>query len=300
MGMEDVFVGLDCGGSSTRLLAVSRDGRVVATGQAGGANLLATPEKKLLRNLTAAAQDCPPARFVCAGFAGLVSEEDRRRALGYLSMAFPGATLRAEPDYYAAFAASEPGTDVCVIAGTGSLVCSRIGGAIVKSGGRGYLLGDEGSAFQYGRDALLAFLDDPSQVGPETRDLLEKGFRTLEPSDLVSQVYRASSPQAPIARLAKGFAADLRDGKPYALASLRRHSHLLAGVITRHLERNALLNLGRPIQVSLAGGMWQSAPAFRLALEAGLLEANPGEKFAMARITRAPVQGAADLAREMG
>lgn len=297
-GMSRVFVGLDCGGSSTRLLAVSCAGDILASAQSGSANLVSTPEKRLLKNLTAAAEECPPANFVCGGFAGLVGEEDRQRALAYLSVVFPGAKVRAEPDYFAAFAASEAGTDVCVIAGTGSLVCSRVKGQIVKSGGRGYLLGDEGSAFQYGRDALIAFLDDPASVGALVVETIERSFRTREPRAVISHVYRGGSPQAPVARLAKGLVQDAKDGRPYALASIEKNARALAGVVVGHVAKFGIGKDGQ-VRVSLAGGLWQGTGLIRDALAGSLTELDPERKYELTRIQRAPVQGAVDLAREM-
>jgi N-acetylglucosamine kinase-like BadF-type ATPase len=297
--MGRVFVGLDCGGSSTRLLAVSCAGDILASAQSGSANLVSTPEKRLLKNLTAVAEECPPANFVCGGFAGLVGEEDRQRALGYLSAVFPGAKVRAEPDYFAAFAASEAGTEVCVIAGTGSLVCSLYDGQIVKSGGRGYLLGDEGSAFQYGRDALTAYLDDPASVGPLVVETIERSFRTREPRAVISHVYRGGSPQAPIARLAKGLVQDAKEGRPYALASIEKNARALANVLVRHVAKYGIGKEDGVVRVSLAGGLWQGTGLIRDAFAAGLAELDPDRKYALTRIQRAPVQGAVELAREM-
>src|SRR5687768_11645928 len=135
-----VFVGLDCGGSSSRVLAVDFDGNIVFQGQSGAANLASTPENRLRRNLSHATDGCPHADYVCGCFAGLVSDDLRRRGEDHLKSLFPRAEVRAEPDYTAALYASPPGTDVCVIAGTGSLVCSRGADGILKSGGMGYIL----------------------------------------------------------------------------------------------------------------------------------------------------------------
>jgi N-acetylglucosamine kinase-like BadF-type ATPase len=190
------------------------------------------------------------------------------------------------------------GTDVCVIAGTGSLVCSRVGGAIVKSGGRGYLLGDEGSAFQYGRDALTAFLDDQDSVGALVVETIERSFRTREPRAVISHDYLGGSPQAPVARLAKGLVQDAKHGRGYALASIQKNATALAKVVVGHVAKYKL-GLDGKVRVSLAGGLWQGTGLIRDALATGLAELDPYREYELTRIQRAPVQGAVDLAREM-
>ncbi|MDR2158606.1 MAG: hypothetical protein LBP23_00905, partial [Treponema sp.] len=70
----------------------------------------------------------------------------------------------------------------CLIAGTGSVALGRSGdGRLVRSGGLGYMLGDEGSAAWIGRTAIARILrslegrDLPSSM---LRALLEKAGRT--------------------------------------------------------------------------------------------------------------------------
>src|SRR5205807_213868 len=147
------------------------EGNTVFRGEAGPANLSTTPNDQLQANLRKALHNAPQPNFACACFAGLATEDDRQRATIILAELFPKARLRIERDYPAAFVASPDGTDVCVIAGTGSLVCSRIASEseiqnpkskiqnFQKSGGNGYVLGDDGSAFQYGRALLRHHID---------------------------------------------------------------------------------------------------------------------------------------------
>jgi glucosamine kinase len=292
-----VFVGLDCGGSSSRVLAVDAEGTVLFQGQSGAANLASTPEPRLRKNLQHATQGCPNATFVCGCFAGLVSDEVRLRGEHFLRQLFPEAQVRAEPDYSAAFYASPEPTDVCVIAGTGSLVCSRgAGGAIVKSGGRGYILGDYGSAYHFGRDALLSFLDDPDSASTQLRDAVQELFHTLDEGAIVSSIYRAATPAALLGRLAKALGQDARDGRAYALESLDRNLAMLAGVVQRHVERHLANDT---VRISLTGGLWKGTPVFREAFSRLLVDALPVRQVEVIRSTRPPLYGAVELAKEM-
>lgn len=291
-----VFVGLDCGGSSSRVLAVDDQGDVLFQGHSGAANLVSTPESRLRRNLQHATRDCPPARFVCGCFAGLVSEDVRIRGELLLRDLFPDAVVRAEPDYTAAFYACPSGTNICVISGTGSLVCSRHEGRMVKGGGRGYLLGDQGSGFHYGREALVAFLDDPHGTSDGLRAAVVDAFGSDQESVIVPTVYR-SNPATLLAKLAKAVGSDAKNGLAYATKIVDRNSLALAEVVGQHIQRYHADR--KTINLCLAGGLWKSSPVFRDVFAEKIALVVPDTEFVVARILRPPLVGAVELAKEM-
>lgn len=292
-----IYLGLDCGGSSSRAMALDQEGHVIHQGQAGSANLVSTPERRLRSNLLQATRACPTADFICGCFAGLMTEDDRRRAEGYLAALFPGASVHAEPDYAAAFSACEEGTDICVIAGTGSLVCSRVDGAMVKSGGRGYLLGDEGSGYQFGRLALLEFLRNPAEASDNLREAVAKQFDSLQENVIVSRLYQLHSPQSTLAKLAKSLSQDAKEGRTYALDAIVQLMGPLADVVTAHVGRH--FSGAKSLKITLAGGLWQNAPHFRDAISRELEEKLPTMNLDIHRIVKPPVFGAVMLAKEM-
>jgi glucosamine kinase len=292
-----IFLGLDCGGSSCRAVAVDEAGAILHQGQAGPANLASTPPGKLQSHVIKSSKDAPRPDFVCACFAGLLIQDDRLRAEEMLRTVFPGAEVRAEPDYYAALMASDD-ADICVIAGTGSLVCSRHEGRLVKSGGRGYILGDIGSAYQYGRAAMLHFLDAGSgNVSESLRKLIEERFGSLTENDVLAKLYRGGLPAAQLAKLAPAFAKDARAGAEYTVPVLEEQSAGLARIVASHAERY----IGRTpeLSISLAGGLWESSTVFRNAFESKLRAMIPHSALTLMRIARPPVHGAVQLAREL-
>ncbi|MBC8063405.1 MAG: hypothetical protein H7Y17_01130 [Chlorobia bacterium] len=292
-----IYLGLDCGGSSSRAMALDQSGQVIHQGQAGSANLVSTPERRLRSNLMQATRECPEADFICGCFAGLMTEHDRHRAESYLSAIYPLARVHAEPDYAAAYSASEDGTDVCVIAGTGSLVCSRINGRMVKSGGRGFILGDEGSAFHIGRGALLHYLKSPREASDAMKEYLLKHFDSLEEGAIISRLYQMPSPQSTLAKLAKALSQDAKDGRPYALEIIGSQMDSLGTVVMRHAERN--FPTAKGLKITLAGGLWQNAPHYRDAITRRLEEKLPKMNLEVHRIVKPPVYGAVMLAKEM-
>lgn len=279
-----------------RALARDERGHLVFSGQAGAANLASTPEPALLNHLRLASKACPPPRTVCGCFAGLMDNSDRERAERILHRLFPKATVRAEPDFAATLRASAP-TDVCVIAGTGSLVCSMARGEPVKSGGRGHLLGDEGSGFQFGRDALIAYLDAPEQVSEGLKADIEKGFRTLDPARLVANVYRSSSPVASLAKLAKPLGRDAEAGFPYAQRIVENNLRALAKIVKGHIEMHFLG--AHSVRMTLAGGLWKSSGIYKQSFALELSRAMSDLEMQIQTIKRPPVEGAVSLAKEI-
>jgi glucosamine kinase len=292
-----VYVGLDCGGSSSRILAVDDTGKILFQGQSGAANLVSTPEGRLRKNLGNAANGCPVPDFVCGCFAGLINDNVRTRGLNILRDTFPESTnFRAEPDYTAALFASED-ADVCVIAGTGSLICSREDGRIVKSGGRGYILGDEGSGYYFGRDVLMTFLKNPDEISNSALRSIQEVFGSTEETIIITGVYKAPSPATILARLVKALGHDAAEGRPYAVASVRNHTTELANLFVRHVGEHH--PSATRLSVSLSGGVWKAAAIFKDTFREVLENSLPSVEFDIRRLTKPPLYGAVELAKEM-
>ncbi len=292
-----IFVGLDCGGSTSRALAVDENGEPVFRGQSGPANLLSTPQEVIVRNLRRATEGCPPATAVCGAFAGLVGTVQRELAEGLLHELFPGAIVLGVADYAAAHAAAATGTHVTVIAGTGSLVCGYDAeGTLVKMGGRGYLLGDEGSGYRFGHAALVHFLRRPAARSALLQDAVEKTFGTRDDAAIVSAVYQAASPQPLLARILPAFAIDLEAGDPYAEAFAQAELAELAELVATHVETHVF---DVPtVRIALAGGVWSASGRFERIFQQALEDRLPERRIEIDRIVRPPVQGAVALAKE--
>jgi N-acetylglucosamine kinase-like BadF-type ATPase len=249
-------LGIDAGGTATRAILLD-DERVAWEADGGPANL-ATGDAGALPALLAG---CPQPDAVCGAFAGLVSDELRAQAVSLLREAFPAAKIAAVADFEAALEACSPHANVCVIAGTGSIVCSRHGDEVKRTGGRGYVLGDEGSGFQFGRDAMLSFLDGSDEtISSELCEAIEGAFGTRSRGEAIAALYAQPGIAGRLASLAPALAHDAENGAIYALKSLRTNMAKLAHVARRHLRRYEPLE---PI-IGCQGGLWKS-PAYRKA-----------------------------------
>ena len=243
----------------------------------------------------------------------MATEDDRQRATIILAELFPKARLRIERDYPAAFVASPDGTDVCVIAGTGSLVCSRIASEseiqnpkskiqnFQKSGGNGYVLGDDGSAFQYGR-ALLRHhidMDKLSEISEDIRAVfsLPSTLSPLPSAEIIAKVYKAPNIPQTLAKLAPAFAKAAEAKQDFAINFLQAESALLASVVVGHVSK--FLPKKQEISLSLAGGLWKISPVFKDALMNALHTSDSTHTYRAQILTRPPVEGAVILAREL-
>lgn len=290
-------LGIDCGGSTTRAVLVS-DGRAVWSGAGGPGNVASLPPEIYRASIESAVAGCPVPDAICSAFAGLVTEHQREDVVVFLSELFPHSLVKAVPDFEAALVACEPDAQLCVLAGTGSLVCSRgSNGVVHKSGGKGYLLGDEGSAYQYGRDALLYFLDAPKDdVSSELEQGILLSFGSLKKSEIIERLYLAPDAPRLVASLFEVFCKDAENRAIYALKSLRIQTSKLAHIVSQHL-RQYHPELRR-VHIGCQGGVW-STQLLRDAFTEQLAFWCKVDELEVDYDPPAPVFGAAELAERM-
>ncbi len=172
-----------------------------------------------------------------------------------------GASLAVLPDYAAAWSVAPLGTDIVVIAGTGSVIVSRTDEYVV-TGGAGLAGGDPGSALRLGHVAL-------AHVGVDCGRL----------------------PAVEVARRAIDLTGAAAVGEPWAIEALRAEIGELAEDVRLHSAR-----VGRTrsrSKVAVTGGVF-SSPAAIAELTAAL-----GASFDVVRIEAEPVLGAVRIAREL-
>lgn len=300
------YLGIDCGGSTTRTCIVDQDGTVLHRGQSGPGNLASTPQVEIERHIRESLDAAPPTEFVAGCFAGLLTEADRIRAVALVESVTQGSTIAAFPDYRASLAAS-PDTDIIVISGTGALVASNTSDGVRKSGGGGPLLGDHGSAFDLGRRALAKTVLSPTraEASPMFWETIVELFGSDEPNQILASVYRSVSPAARVAKLAHVVVMDATRGLDYARQSVDQALAHLAVTTWHHISvfhpkdstDQTSLNL------RLAGGTWEIDEGilieeFRSQLKA-LKPRNVELDVNVEKLTVEPVIGATHLAREL-
>ncbi|MBX3115472.1 MAG: hypothetical protein KF836_12975 [Fimbriimonadaceae bacterium] len=297
------FLGIDCGGSSTRTCLIDSDGAVLHRGQSGPANLASTPQLEIERHIREALAECPSATYATGCFAGLLTDADRYRALNLLETVLgDSCSVAAYPDYHASLAA-ESETDVIVIAGTGALIASRDEqGTVTKSAGGGPLLGDFGSAFDVGRKALgeTVLAPKPSEASPMFWESVVELFGTKEPNQVLASVYRSVSPAARVAKLAPVVVFDALRGLPYAKRSVDSALDSLAANTTAHISAHC--SNAEELKIRLAGGLWDIDEMLSHMFRERMLRLQSESSICVLNIEPLkiePVIGAVHLAKEL-
>jgi glucosamine kinase len=285
---QDVVLGIDAGGSGTRARAVRR-GTVVHEGAGGPGNPVMAGQEIIQASYQAALDGCPAAGRVAACVSGGGGAAQRAQIADLLGSRFPDAVVHVAPDYVAAFLAAPPGSDVCVVAGTGSVVCSRAAdGGLAVSGGRGWILGDHGGAARLGRAALEHYVSGACDVPAAVRQIFGDGdWRAI-----VTAVHALPNPAPLLARAAPLLTAAAESGQSWAVEHLEAEMTALAGTAARHIEQHLDGTAG--VRVALSGGVWAS-PAARSAVTAAL-ERLSRRPPAVTRSLADPLDGAILLA----
>lgn len=220
--------GVDGGGSGTRALLLDEEGREIGYAEGppgrvaeGGAEAAADAVEETLRAAASAAgAELPLARIRC-GLAGAGREEASRAVRAALLERGLSTGVGVGTDVEVAFrdAFGPRGDGALLLVGTGSVAAGRVGGGpLVRVGGWGPLLGDEGSAYRIGLDGLRAVLRAHDGRGPETelRDRLLLAVGSAGPEALVPFAGRAS--RAEVAALAPEVMRAAKAGDPAARA----------------------------------------------------------------------------------
>ncbi|MDH6462626.1 glucosamine kinase [Micromonospora sp. A200] len=290
---DTVVVGLDVGGTSTRATALTLAGERLGTGRGGGGNPTShgadRAAAELLTALRGALAGVDPTRVRAgtiglAGAARLLADPAGRAAF---DRAWAEAGLRCpyavHGDALVAYASGTAAPDGTVlIAGTGAIAAQVRDLRLDRvADGHGWLLGDAGSGFWLGREAvrrLLATLDSAGTPGPLGRRLLTELHGTAEvaarPRDTVDALIQAVTRRPPVelARLAPLVVAAAVEGEPAAVALIERAAaHLVdsagrirpAGVVTPIVLGGGLLTGDTPLAAAVraeAHRHWPDAP----------------------------------------
>ncbi|WP_399542369.1 N-acetylglucosamine kinase [uncultured Arthrobacter sp.] len=187
---SDVVIGLDIGGTKTRGVRFEH-GEPVADESVGSANVQNVSREEAAAHLAElfAKIGRGTVAQVYAGAGGIDTEEDAAALAALIEAHAPGARITVVHDSRLLLAAGGASTGVAVIAGTGSAAWgANADGDEARAGGWGYLLGDEGSGYWLGREAVRHSLRRMNQgLEPDelTRALLES-CNTDDPNKLIA------------------------------------------------------------------------------------------------------------------
>jgi N-acetylglucosamine kinase-like BadF-type ATPase len=164
------YFGIDGGGTHARLVIIDKSRSILARAEAGSTNIYSVTKNEVAENLkllleaglNAAGLGKKDIAAGCLGSAGLGREEDQKvvREFFRTTVGLGETPVKLCGDGEILLCGGLDSLEgYCLIAGTGSVALGRSGnGDIVRSGGLGYMLGDEGAAAWIGKTAIARAL----------------------------------------------------------------------------------------------------------------------------------------------
>ncbi|HEY0382726.1 MAG TPA: BadF/BadG/BcrA/BcrD ATPase family protein [Candidatus Elarobacter sp.] len=296
-----ISVGIDAGGTST-VAALSIDGVYTREARGRGANpttlgtddaadIIITTIRDVLGGVS------PDTIYVGAAGAG------RKRIAGELrdliASAFRGAHVVVGDDAAIALRAAIPDGDGAVlIAGTGSTAYAEHGELSQRVGGLGYLVGDEGSAFWIGMQAVKLYgrVLDGRANRDETTDLVARSLDISDREGYVAALYDRAPDPARIAALAPSIIAFAGKGNRASTKIVQQAAQELGDLVKAALRAVQLLEASP--RIALAGGLFRENSLLTF-----LLETRLNGDVAGAAIVKGgdePARGALRLAERLG
>jgi len=267
--LKRYVIGIDGGGTKTHALLVGIDGHVLAECSGGPSQLQAVgilPSARLIFDLIkecCSKADCTAqsVQRIVIGIAGAGRASDRAdlySALLSLSSKkrFPLNNITIETDARIALEAAFAGRPgIVVIAGTGSIALYRTeDDKLLRAGGWGSILGDEGSGYAISRDALTAVMRQYDGRGEKT-ELTKKAFDFFGVSSVDEMIIKIYHEHADIASFTpRVFEAVMERDRVANLLMIKNANELAE--LTRVLMMQSRPKTKMP--VSLMGGLLES------------------------------------------
>lgn len=316
-----IVLGIDGGGTKTEAwLADAESGLILGRGSGGPSNQRAVGLEVALLNLSLSVQKAFESAVLapgcvdaaCLGLAGADRDSDREaiqkwakdialsRRILVVNDAMPllyACDPVAESNDQLPSGDGQDGVGIALICGTGSMAIGRnSAGQVVRSGGWGYLLGDEGSAYWVGREGInsvTAMFDGRTNV-TELANCVSDILQLSDPKQLIPAIYGATDSRAMIAKAAQAvFAAAANDDLAACRILEEGAIHLSCLVVS--LARR--LHLENPVRMVVTGGVILNQPLYRRQTEQQVTAS--GIAITDTFLVRHPVSGAVQMARQL-
>ena len=195
-----VYIGIDAGGTKTAMRASISGDAIEFSLDGPGTNIRRDGLSVTLSTLSDLLRELPKpigpvSKYICAGIAGAGNKEIqgtiKQKLADLLEIPISQIQIRTDASI-AYYAAHKDRSGIIVITGTGSIIWARTKtGQMVRAGGWGALLGDEGGGFQLGLSALRA-LSHEIDGGPSTllSSILCDHYGLCDPSNILDFTYQ--------------------------------------------------------------------------------------------------------------
>jgi N-acetylglucosamine kinase-like BadF-type ATPase len=176
----ECILGIDGGATKTFCVIADIEGRVIAEGEGKASNYHVVGIRKAKAAILEAVGNAlsshkmklPKPRFkaACFGLAGLDSPNDRKKITNFVAdLKLSEKIIVVHDSLIALYGATLGEQGVILIAGTGQVAAGKNKvGMLARSGNWGHIIGDEGSAYDMGRKAMVSVIREYDGRGPST------------------------------------------------------------------------------------------------------------------------------------
>lgn len=291
------IAGIDGGGTKTKVVVASPEGEALLSQVFGPFNLNSIGAERfaaLLDEICTWLNQQGQCLALCIGSAGISNQEMTRLVADEMQRGGIKNWKLVGDQVIALNGALEGRPGIALIAGTGSICFGKnAAGQFARSGGWGHLIGDEGSGYALGRDALTAVARAWDGWGERTllSELLASELGLDDQKKIISYTYGGDKSRiAALSRLVEQAAA--RDDH-VALGIICANAVLmtrLVGTVAKQLELEAP-------EVAMLGGLLENETMLRAQFQAEMAKQYP--QMACVLPHRDAAAGAVMLAQEM-
>ena len=288
--IEPIVLGIDGGGTYTRVLLVAGDGSVLGLGRTGPSNINTMGLEATVTQIREAVHSAwlqakleeAPVHAAFMGLAGINASglrENLQQSFTEMGMTKLGHCIAAN-DSEAALAGGLSGRPgIAVIAGTGSFCLGRDAeGNMAQCGGWGWLLDDVGSGSYLGREALRAVLHSIDGRAASTsltpRILAHAGLSA--PMRIPAWLHTSQSYVKSLSSLAPIVIGEAAAGDAAAIHVLQLGARGLAE-LAKHVASR--LRWRNSPELVIVGGVGRSGKPYQTMIEASIKEAIPGVRI---------------------
>ena len=248
--MEKFIIGIDGGGTKTHAVFVALNGKILGQTTVGASNFqqagksgIQTVCGQILDQAKKNGLSEDAIQRWVLGLAGAGRAADKKAVQEAVEELGFKDSVTVESDGYIALMGAFVGeSGIILISGTGSICYGlNTNGVMARAGGWGYLLGDEGSGYFIGNQAIIAALKDLDGRGKKTvlRQKFESFFKISTIDLLVPKIYKGDLQKEDIAGLTPMVFQAAFENDLVALEIIERAGHELgkmAVAVARQLE----------------------------------------------------------------
>lgn len=299
MKLKEFFIGIDSGGTNCRIAVSTNDAIPLATKIFNSEHYSITGAESFANNINNLIKifldfnnlDYSICKGICIGVAGARTKEDKNSIKKYLYKLSNFKNIIVESDTAIAFQSAFGDKDgLILICGTGSALFGKINGNIIRLGGWGKLLGDEGSAYSIGINFLkhlVKYFDESDETNDFEANLYLK--HNLKRENLIEKIYHNKFNVASLAP----FIIEMADsGNKFCINVIEKEILDLIRLFGLFKEK---YKIGKNFPVAFTGSIIDNENYFSKNLKKSLIKLF-GKTFSVSKEKINPLQGALSFA----